>query len=43
MSFGDIEIYSDAVNEPTFTVTPSTTICSGQSIQLNVSGGANYE
>ena len=43
MSFGDIEIYSDAVNEPTFTVTPSTTICSGESIQLNVSGGTNYE
>ena len=43
MSFGDIEIFSDAVNEPTFTITPSTTICSGESIQLNVSGGTNYE
>ena len=43
MAYGDIEIYSDAVEEATFSVTPSTTICSGESIQLNVSGGTNYE
>ena len=43
MSFGDVEIYSDAVSEPNFTITPSTTICSGESIQLSVSGGANYQ
>jgi len=43
MSFGDIEIYSDAVGEANFTITPNTTICPGSSIQLNVSGGNNYE
>lgn len=43
MSFGDIEIYSDAISEPTFTITPNTTICPGESIALNVSGGQNYE
>ncbi len=42
MSFGDIEIYSDAVSEPIFTITPNTIICPGQSIQLSVSGGVNY-
>ena len=43
MSYGDIEIYSDAVSEANFTVSPNTTICPGTSVQLNVSGGTNYE
>ena len=43
MSYGDIEIYSDAVSEATFNVSPPTTICEGESIQLNVSGGQNYQ
>ena len=43
MSYGDIEIYTDAANEPTFTITNPTTICPGESIALNVSGGLNYE
>ena len=42
MSFGDIEIYSDAVGEANFTITPMQ-LCPGSSIQLNVSGGNNYE
>tara|TARA_B100001059_G_scaffold12002_2_gene9676 strand:+ start:24031 stop:26598 length:2568 start_codon:yes stop_codon:yes gene_type:complete len=43
MSYGDIEIYSDAVNDANFTISPNTIICPGESIQLNVSGGGNYE
>lgn len=43
MSYGDIEIYSDAVSEANFTISPNTTICPGTSVQLNVSGGTNYE
>ena len=43
MSFGDIEIYSDAVIKPNFSISPSTTICPGESIQLNVSGGSLYQ
>jgi len=43
MSYGDVEIYSDAVNEPTFSINQPSTICQGESIQLNVSGGVNYE
>ncbi len=39
---GDIEIYLDAVIEPTFSISPNQTICEGESITLNVNGGLNY-
>jgi gliding motility-associated-like protein len=43
MSFGDIEIYSEAQASSTFTVTPDSTICPGEAITLNVVGGSNYQ
>lgn len=42
-SYGDIEIYSDAVAEAFFNITPNTTICQGESIALSVTGGFNYQ
>jgi gliding motility-associated-like protein len=40
---GDIEIYSDPNSLSTLTISPTTTICNGESVQLNVTGGSNYE
>ena len=41
--YGDIEIYNDGSTSSSFKITPTTTICEGQSVQLNVTGGSNYE
>lgn len=43
MSFGDIEIYSEALATSTFTISPDSTICPGGALTLNVSGGSNYQ
>jgi hypothetical protein len=40
---GDIEIYRDPNSQSALTISPNTTICNGESIQLNISGGSNYE
>jgi gliding motility-associated-like protein len=40
---GDIEIYRDPNSQSAFTISPNTTICNGESVQLNISGGSNYE
>jgi gliding motility-associated-like protein len=42
MFFGDMEIYTDQQVDPNFTITDDQTICPGESIDLNVSGGSNY-
>ena len=42
MAYGDIEIWSDAVAEASFTISPDETICEGGSTILNVTGGTNY-
>lgn len=39
--FGDVEVYYDN-NNSSLEVSPSVTICQGESIQLNVTGGENY-
>jgi len=43
VSVADIEIYRDPNSQSAFTISPNTTICNGESIQLNISGGSNYE
>ena len=43
VSQSDIEIYRDPNSQSTLTISPNTTICNGESIQLNISGGSNYE
>jgi gliding motility-associated-like protein len=43
VSQSDIEIYRDPNSQSTITISPNTTICNGESIQLNISGGSNYE
>ena len=40
---GDIEIYRDPNSQSALTISPNSTICNGESIQLNISGGSNYE
>ncbi len=40
---GDIEIYRDPNSQSALTISPNTTICNGESVQLNISGGSNYE
>tara|TARA_Y100000385_G_scaffold230751_1_gene242477 strand:- start:54 stop:2699 length:2646 start_codon:yes stop_codon:yes gene_type:complete len=40
---GDIEIYNETASSSSLTITPSTTICNGESIQLDVIGGSNYQ
>ena len=40
---GDIEIYNDINSQSSLTISPSTTICNGESVQLNVTGSSNYE
>ena len=42
MAYGDIEIWSDAVAEASFTISPDETICEGGSTILSVTGGTNY-
>jgi len=42
-NFGDIEIYRDPNSQSALTISPNTTICNGESVQLNISGGSNYE
>jgi gliding motility-associated-like protein len=42
-NYGDVEIYLDEISNNNLSIIPSTTICNGESIQLNVSGGSNYE
>jgi gliding motility-associated-like protein len=42
-SVADIEIYRDPNSQSALTISPNTTICNGESIQLNISGGSNYE
>jgi len=41
-SVADIEIYRDPNSQSALTISPNTTICNGESIQLNISGGSNY-
>lgn len=42
MAYGDIEIWSDAIDEASFTISPDQTICEGGQTVLSVSGGTNY-